>query len=245
MSQALFEQRRRAARWRRAGQVALGLLAVGLVAGALWLVWFSTVLVVKKVDVAGMTTLKPAAISARAEVPMGLPLARIDSVAIETRVAGMERIDQVDVRRRWPNTVVIHVKERVPIAWVMSEGRIRYVDHNGVDFRTVSRKPDKLVEIRVGTTEPLIRQQALEAVTKVVSFLRSDGRDIFRQIKYASASTQDSVTLRLTDKRTVVWGSAEHNDKKLTVLRPLLRVDASRYDVSAPELPTTRSANQN
>jgi cell division protein FtsQ len=39
----------------------------------------------------------------------------------------------------------------------------------------------------------------------------------------------------------VVWGSAEQNEEKAVVLRPLLKVDAERYDVSAPELPTTKS----
>jgi cell division protein FtsQ len=244
-SQALFEQRRRAARWRRIRHIALGILVVALVSGGVWIVWFSGVLLVTKVDVEGMTTLRPAEISTQAEVPMGLQLARIDTVAIETRVARMERIDGVDVRRRWPHTVLIRVKERVPIAWVVSDGRIRYVDRNGVDFRTVRSEPKKLVEIRVGTTEPLARQQALEAVTNVISFLRSDARDILAQVTYVSADTQDSVRLRLTGMRTVVWGSAEHDTEKLDVLRPLLkRVDAERYDVSAPELPTTKSTNQ-
>ncbi|MFL6090823.1 MAG: cell division protein FtsQ/DivIB [Aeromicrobium sp.] len=242
MSQALFEKRRRAARWRRAGQIALGLLIVGLVAGIIWLIWFSTVLLVTNVDVEGMTTLPSKAISAQAEVPIGLQLARIDTVAIETRVARMERIDAVDVRRRWPHSVVIKVKERKPIAWVVADGRIRYVDRDGVDFRTVSDKPDNLVEIRIGTLVPLIRQQALESVTNVISFLRADGRDILAQTEYVAASSQDSITLRLTNGRTVVWGSAEHNADKVVVLRPLLRqVDAERYDVSAPQLPTTKS----
>ncbi|HUQ00255.1 MAG TPA: FtsQ-type POTRA domain-containing protein [Aeromicrobium sp.] len=246
MSQALFEKRRRAAWWRRLRQIALGLLVVGLVAGAIWTVWFSTLLLVTEVDVEGMTTLKPAAVRAQAEVPMGLQLARVDTVDIETRVARMERIDGVDVRRRWPHTVLIRVKERMPIAWVVSDGRIRYVDRNGVDFRTVSTEPKKLVEIRIGTEEPLDRQQALEAVTAVISFLRADARDVLAQVTYVSAASQDSVTLRLTNQRTVVWGSAEHESEKAEVLRPLLkRVDASRYDVSAPDLPTTKSTNQN
>src|SRR4029079_5843873 len=120
----------------------------------------------------------------QADVPLGVQLARLDTVAIETRVARMERIDKVDVRRRWPNTVLISVKERVPVGWVISDGAIRYVDRNGIDFRTVSSKPDNLVEMRIETVEPLTRQQALEAVTRVVTFLRSQARDLYTQIEY-------------------------------------------------------------
>ncbi|HUS20732.1 MAG TPA: FtsQ-type POTRA domain-containing protein [Aeromicrobium sp.] len=241
MSQGLFEKRRRAERWRRVRRWLLGILAVGAVAGAIWLVWFSTVLVATDVHVEGMTTLRADAIREQAGVPLGVQLARLDTVAIETRVARMERIDEVDVRRHWPNAVLIKVKERVPVGWVISDGAIRYVDRNGIDFRTVSSEPESLVEIRIDTVDPLTRQQALEAVARVITFLRSNAHDLYTQIEYVSASTQDSVQLRLTEKRTVVWGSGEHNEEKAAVLRPLLKVDAERYDVSAPELPTTKS----
>ena len=240
MSQGLFEKRRRAERWRRVRRWLLGILAVGAIAGAVWLIWFSTVLVATDVQVEGMRTLRADAVREQADVPLGVQLARLDTVAIETRVARMERIDKVDVRRRWPNAVLITVNERVPVGWVISDGAIRYVDRNGIDFRTVSSEPENLVEIRIDTVDPLTRQQALEAVARVIRFLRSNARDLYTQIEYVSASTQDSVHLRLTEKRTVVWGSGEHNEEKAAVLRPLLKVDAERYDVSAPELPTTK-----
>lgn len=243
MSQAVFEKRRRAEKWRKVRRWLLGIGLIGLAAGAVWLVWFSTVLVVTDVEVEGMTTLRADTIRAQADVPLGVQLARLDTVSIETRVARMERIDKVDVRRRWPNTVLVSVKERVPVGWVVSDGKIRYVDRNGIDFRTVSREPEQLLEIRIETVDPLIRHQALEAVTRVITFLRKAAPDIYAQIRHASAATQDSVELRLTEKRTVVWGSAERNEEKAVVLRPLLRIDAERYDVSAPELPTTKGSD--
>jgi len=231
--------------WRRVRRWLLGTFAVGVVAGLVWLVWFSTVLVATDVEVEGMSTLRAEAIRQQADVPLGVQLARLDTVAIETRVARMERIDKVDVRRRWPNTVLVSVKERVPVGWVLSNGAIRYVDRNGIDFRTVSSEPENLLEIRIDTEDPLVRQQALEAVTRVITFLRSKAHEIYAQIQYVSAETQDSVHLRLTEKRIVVWGSAERDEEKAVVLRPLLRVDAERYDVSAPELPTTQGKNDN
>jgi cell division protein FtsQ len=245
VSQGVFEKRRRAQRWRRVRRWLLGILAVGAIAGAIWLIWFSTVLVATKVEVEGMTSLRADTIRDKADVPLGVQLARLDTVAIETRVARMQRIDKVEVRRHWPNTVLISVKERVPVGWVVSDGAIRYVDRNGIDFRTVSDEPKKLVEFRIDTVDPLTRQQALEAVTRVITFLRSEAHDLYVQIEYVSAATQDSVHLRLTGKRTVVWGSAEHNAEKAVVLRPLLKVDAERFDVSAPELPTTKSNKDN
>jgi cell division protein FtsQ len=36
-----------------------------------------------------------------------------------------------------------------------------------------------------------------------------------------------------------VWGSSDDGRRKLQVLTPLLGLEATRYDVSAPDQPTT------
>ena len=42
------------------------------------------------------------------------------------------------------------------------------------------------------------------------------------------------------DGRQVKWGSADESDRKVEVLAILLKENASVYDVSVPEQPTTR-----
>jgi cell division protein FtsQ len=241
VSEERFEQRRRSARWRQIRRVLLWLMIVALVGSLIWVVWFSEVLNVRRVEVEGMRTLTAADIRTQAAVPIGGPLARVNVGAIETRVALMPRIDSVETSRRWPHVLAIKVRERVPVAWVEIDRQIRLVDRYGVDFRSVRRGPTSLVELRIESTDPDVRVKAFESATRVIVFLRRDGRDIFNGIAYVSADTQDSVHLELSRNRTVVWGSAEDGEKKLTVLRALLKgVKASRYDVSAPELPTTK-----
>lgn len=217
----------------------LGVLVAGLAAGGVWLVWFSDVLTVRQVSVDGMTTLSAQSIRQQAAVPMRVQLARIDKDAIATRVAQMERVGKVEIGRRWPHTVHIEVVERKPVAWVVSGGLIRQVDRDGVDFRTLPVEPKRLVEIRVSTADPLRRQQALEASARVITFLRESAPDLMRQVEYIGASSKDSIRLELDRDRTVVWGSVEEPEKKLKVLRALLPIRAERYDVSAPEQPTT------
>jgi len=219
----------------------LWILVVALLGSLVWLVWFSNVLNVRRVEVEGIKTLSAADIRSQADVPIGGPLARVKLGRIETRGAGMPRIDTVEAHRRWPHLVVITVRERVPVAWAQIDGQVRLVDRYGVDFRTVRRGPTSLTEVRVGASDPDVRVKAFEAATRVIVFLRHDGRDVFNRVKHVSADTQDSVHLDLGSDRTVVWGSAERSSEKLTVLRALLKgVKASRYDVSAPELPTTK-----
>jgi len=55
-----------------------------------------------------------------------------------------------------------------------------------------------------------------------------------------AARTRDDVVVTLADGTTVQWGDASQSDRKAAVLAALLKVKAGSYDVSAPDLPTTR-----
>jgi hypothetical protein len=62
------------------------------------------------------------------------------------------------------------------------------------------------------------------------------------QVRSVSASGPESITLRLTGGRTVVWGNEAQSPLKALVLAALLNRKAAVYDVSAPGAPTTRAA---
>ena len=226
--------------WRRVRRVLLALLGLGVVAGVVWVFWFSSALAVNRIVVDGTTTLKPMDIRSTAAVRLGEPLVRVDTVAIESRVAMMERIDQVDVSRHWPRTIRIEVVERKPIAWVTSGVAIRALDRYGVDFRTLRKEPKDLVEVQVETIDSRRRQQALESSAAVLEQLRTDDPGLLKKVQYVRVASKDSVQLVLGKNRTVTWGSAAKGEQKLTVLRSLLKIKARGYDVSAPEQPTTR-----
>jgi cell division protein FtsQ len=240
MSEQRFAERRRSVLWRRVRRVLLALLGLGTVAGVVWVLWFSSALAVNRIVVDGTTTLKPTDIRSTAAVRLGEPLARVDTVAIESRVAMMERIDQVDVSRHWPRTIRIEVVERKPIAWVTSGVTIRAVDRYGVDFRTLRKEPKDLVEVQVETLDSRRRQQALESSAAVLDRLRTDDPGLLKKVQYVRVASKDSVQLVLGKNRTVTWGSVAKGEQKLTVLRSLLKIKARDYDVSAPEQPTTR-----
>lgn len=240
MTEELFIERRRAGRRRRILRVLLGLLAVGVVGGLIWMIWFSNLLAVDRIQVEGTTTLRPSDIRTQAAVRLDEPLVRVDTVAIESRVAAMERIDQVEVTRQWPRTIRIEVVERKPVGWVLSAGAIRALDRYGVDFRSLRTEPKDLTEVRVETATSRKRQQALEGAAAVLELLRTDDPGLLKKVQYVRVASKDSIQLVLGKNRTVMWGSAAKGEQKLTVLRSLLRIKARGYDVSAPEQPTTR-----
>src|SRR5689334_9194363 len=67
--------------------VLVGVLVLALVGGLVWLVGFSSVLAAQRVDISGLKTLTRAEVTAKAAVPMGVPLARQDLSAVAARIA--------------------------------------------------------------------------------------------------------------------------------------------------------------
>lgn len=240
MSDARFAARAQEARRRRLRRIAIAVLAALLIGVLVWVIWFSRILAVRSVAVDGETSLSESQVRAKAAIRRGQPLARVDIAAVESRVAAMERVQNVSVDRSWPHTIRIRIVERQAVAWVSVGGAIRGLDRFGVDFRTYAKAPKGLFEVQVTVTGSRQRQQTLEAVAAVVQLIDSKDPALHQQVQAVSASSKDSIQLNLTKGRTVTWGSAADGDRKLDVLRPLLRIKAARYDVSAPDQPTTK-----
>ncbi|MFC5679015.1 cell division protein FtsQ/DivIB [Aeromicrobium endophyticum] len=239
MTAERFSERSRAERRRRYFRVALGVLVVAALGALAWMVWFSSVLAVRDVEVSGRTTLKQAQVLRVAQVPQGRPLARVDVGAIEQRVSGLDRVDTVEVGRSWPHTISISIVERKSVVWARVDGQIRGIDRNGIAFRSYGSPPKGLLEATIDVTDARDRLQTAESLASVVTLIGRKDPGLREQVESVTASSKDSIELKLTKGRTVVWGSRDDGGRKLQVLTPLLRLEASRYDVSAPDQPTT------
>ncbi len=229
-----FLRRRRARRglvWRR---LLVGLVGVGAVAGAAWLVLFSSVLAAAGTEVTGTEALGEELVVETAQVPLGVPLARLDLDAIEARVEGLAAVESVEVSRGWPDQVHIDVTERTPVAAVLWEGRWRGLDESGVLFRDYDRRPVALPVVQMRASTPV---EALAEGAAVVSTLPDR---LLARVEAFDVRSIDDITFRLKGGAVVVWGSAELSEAKVEVLEILLEQEARRYDVSAPGRPTTR-----
>lgn len=235
-----FSQRRLSLRRRRWFRIATAAGVLVLVGVLVWLVWFSSVLTARSVEVSGHTTMRAGDIEKAAQVPLGEPLVSVDLTAIETRVKQLPRVRSVDVSRSWPHTVSIEVEERTTVMWSRVEGEIHGIDRFGVDYRTYDKAPKGIVEARISGYDADVRLEATRAAAEVAAFLRSQMPAWITDLRTISAETQDSVTLGLSKGRTIVWGSVDQGERKLEVLKTLLTIKAKGYDVSAPDQPTTR-----
>lgn len=232
-SRRAFARRQWARRWLTWKYVLAGVLVLALLGGTVWLVFFSRVLAVESVEVAGAERLDAAEVRSVADVPEGEPLARLDLQAVRARVEALALVRDADVTRSWPDTVLIEVEERVAVAVVEIGGRARGLDAEGVVFDGFG-PADGLPRVR---TSPDPGRDALREAAAVVSSLPGD---LARRVDHVQVETIDRISLVLRDERTVLWGSAEQSDLKAEVLTGLLRRPGTTYDVSVPAQPTVR-----
>jgi len=227
-------RRRARSRLRRrlvAAAVVAGVLAV--IGGAFWLVAVSRVLSTDEVRVTGTVVLDPGEVAAAAAVPLGGPLARVDTSGARDRVAALPEVAEARVWRAWPHAVEIEVTERQPVLVVRVGSYLRWVDSGGVSFHESLEPPPGVLTAEANVSDSALMATAAQVVAQLPPVVRD-------QARLVRASSVDSVVITLTDGRRIVWGSGEDSQLKARVLVPLLAVQAREYDVSAPSHPTTR-----
>lgn len=231
-----FARRQRTRRWLRWRAILSGLLLVGLLVGVGWLLFFSSLLGVKGVEVHGASLLTPAEVRSAAAVPPGQPLARVDLARIEGRLRALAAVKAVDVTREWPDQILITLTERTAVAAVPVGSGYRGIDQDGVMFREFLGRPTDLPLI---TAPDDIDKDSMKEGAHVVAALPVDLRE---DVDHVEVESIDRISLVLRDERIVVWGSAEESADKARVLTALLAAapKESTYDVSAPGQPTTR-----
>jgi cell division protein FtsQ len=209
-------------------------VALVALAGALvWVLLGSSLFDARSVQVVGTAELSADVVRAVAAVPLGTPMLRLDTKAIETRVAAVPRVARVQVRCNLDGTVRIEVTERIPVVLVRRGSGVHLLDATGIDYATVPVGPPGLPELQVATVGP--RDGATMAALMVLAALPEWLRI---QVRSIAARSPADVVLRLDGGREVRWGEAREGNRKAAVLRPLLTQPGEVYDVSSPALPT-------
>lgn len=212
----------------------LGVLALGVASRIL--LYDLTVFDTREVRVTGAVMLSEHDVTSAAAVPMGVPLAILDTAAIAERVAALPDVADVSVGRRWPHTVTIEVTEREPVAVISSPQGDLLVDATGYAYRSAAPGTDlpRLLLDAVAPGDPATR-----AAVGVITSLTENLRRQVQQVEVTGGSVPQ-VLLGLEGERRVRWGTPEQAAEKAAVLAALLSQPGRVYDVASPELPTIR-----
>ncbi|GAA4556012.1 cell division protein FtsQ/DivIB [Planotetraspora kaengkrachanensis] len=212
------------------------LLTGGVVGAATWVVFFSPLLGVRSIEVTGDVTVPAEQLRQAAGVKLGTPLATVDLGLVEQRVRAVREVESAKVDRAWPGTLQVAVVERTAIAVaILGPGRQAVLDRFGVVLKEVAVAPPRL---------PVLKVQRLAAddpsTRSALTVLSVLPEDVLSRVGQVRAPSPKSVTLRLIDGRTVVWGDAGRAAEKGRLLTSLLTKPANSYDISSPEVVTVR-----
>ena len=223
----------RRARHRRA---VLGTLA-GLVALLVTLVLvavYSPALALRTIVVEGASRVDPVLVQTAVSGQLGTPLALVDFSRLQRELGAFPLIRSYVAETVPPDTIIIRIQERQPVASVLRAGAYDLIDPAGVPITTTpDRQPGyPLVELGAAGLEST-------AFRSMVEVLLALPPELLGTVDTISATTQDDVTLLLAGGQRVRWGDASDSFTKARVLSLLIAAnpDSTRtgtYDVSAP-----------
>jgi cell division protein FtsQ len=210
-------------------------LVLALLAGSLWIVYFSTLLVTKRVDIVGTRQLTPTQVSFAVQIPLGVPLARQNVDEIAHRAMTLPAIESATATRHWPSTITVTVVERRPVFVLRQPDGYLLVDKSGVAYQTQPTMPPEVVLAAVNAGDAPLLNEVAGVAASLPDKLR-------RKVDLITASSRDNIVLILASGRKVTWGSSADSELKAQVVTALLkRKPTSSIDVSSPHNPAVRA----
>ncbi|MGH3680372.1 MAG: cell division protein FtsQ/DivIB, partial [Natronosporangium sp.] len=221
--------------------------------------WGTSLAGVRQVRVTGTAILTEEQVREAAALVEQTPLLRVDTGAVAARVGGLPPVAAVQVRRDWPDTVVVEVRERTAVAAVPVTGAghtgeggddgigaagaacepqqkcFLLIDAAGVGFLTVPDKPADLPMVVLA--EPGPDQPDTRAALTVLAALTPQLRAALTALTVTGPA---GIQLTLASDRTVLWGQPTDNQDKARVATTLLEREGEVIDVSALEVVSVR-----
>jgi cell division protein FtsQ len=206
------------------------LLVIGFVTGAV----YSPLLSLTTIRIEGASRVSSSSVRAAVGDQIGRPLALVDFDSITRALGRFPLIRSFVTETVPPDTLIIRIAERVPIATLATTRGFSVVDPAGIVIDSAAERQPGFPLIELGSATA-----GSPAFTAAVGVVLALPPDLLKKVDTVSAQTADDVTLMLTGGQSVIWGSPEQSALKAKVLAAVITVGGAttKYDVSAPNHP--------
>jgi cell division protein FtsQ len=202
---------------------------VAILAGATYLLGYSSFFTVSSVEVIGTNR------AVTTGIITGQKLARVEPREIAAKLENLDWVESADISRNWINgKVLVQLTQRTPIATFKNQ----VIDSSGSSFVPQGARPSGLVDIQAGD---------IKAATKAVNFftqLPEELKSTLTVVKVRSTGALVLITENKSKRLEIRWGTNSENELKYKVYKALLELpenaEIKRVDVSAPHAPIVK-----
>jgi cell division protein FtsQ len=233
---------------RRRIRVAMGIAILGGLAGLGWLLTRSPFLDVDRIRVVGASHTPIHDITGISGLARGKPMTSLKEDVVAARLARLPWVDQASVRRDWPGTVIVTVRERRPLAATRAGGNSwMLLDATGRALEVVAQPPERLLAFE-GLPRATRPGAMVDDVGRgVLAVARAVPHDRIPAIRVIALLDDGTIELRLSPMASgqpgpvVRFGPPERVEEKIVAITTILdRVVPARMaviDVRVPSAP--------
>lgn len=222
------------------------LLLVSL-AAMVWVYLFTDVLNVRRVEVHGNRSLSADYLRSISGITSRTHLLKMDVGAVERAILAEPYVLRVEVRRRFPNTVILEVTERTPVGCLSQNGRFHLVDGEGLVVESADSRRQGVPEIsglRLPLLYPGVRLEdpRFEDVARLLEGIPEGLREGAEEVGYADKEGYYLVAKGVK----VIFGGCDDLELKAEIALTAIQDIAPRYgqllyiDVTYPDHPAIR-----
>ncbi len=203
-----------------------------------WGIFFSPLfaLDMSKVSIEGLgdDSATTSEVQAAVEPFASTPLPRLSTSKVSAAVGEVRLVREAQVERTWPRGLRVTVRPRQAVLAVKEGAAWSLVDDQGVSLSSSPSMPEGMAP----TTLPDGDERS-RAAGEVAAIWAAMGDELRSQITMITHDGQ-TVSMTLSNSRTLNWGVASENDLKAKVAQVLISQRQARtYDVSSPVHPVT------
>lgn len=233
------EKMRQAKRKKFAIRLLLIVLGIGIVAGAIWLLFFSSFFTVKDEGIE-ITVTDPAGIVNEeqirgiAQTELGTPVLRLSTAELENQLEEIPEVLDASVSGSFPDGMIVTITAREPVACVGSPESCVGIAADATQLQVSDELRGQLPKISMD----LGSEQAEQYLTGLLDAVSALPEDVRGRVQGASISDSGLIEFQL-DSGTIKWGPSEENEKKARIVAVLIQEPAGTYDVTLPDAPVT------
>jgi cell division protein FtsQ len=218
--------------------VALGLAVIALLVWSYYRAQSDARFAVKTIEVTGVVHTSRAALDAVTSAYAGANLFKIDIARVQTDLRALPWISRIDIEKKLPDTLRIHVVERTPWALVQNGTGLRYADENGVPFAPLSPEVGDPDLPLIVANDPVDLQRCVQLVRD----LRQRDPLLYSRISEVRPLPPHAFALFDRDLGTVVYADAENLSEKWRTLYAI--ANAERFGRAAIDYADLRFADR-